>query len=68
MRFPTSRNGDQLTLEPRRLSTESTTLAEPVGDRLSRAIFAVLVLSASLAILAWVVFYIFSSLSHPLSG
>lgn len=67
MRLSTSRNGDHLNLEPRRLSTESTA-PEPLGDRLSRTIFAVLAIGTSLVILAWVVFFIFSSLSHPLGG
>ena len=67
-RLPTSRDGDHLTFEPGPLSIEATTVPEPVGDRVSRAIFAVLVLSASLVILAWVVFFVFSSLSHPVGG
>ena len=68
MRLRKTRNGDQLTLEPRGPSPEATTIPEPSGDRLSRAIFAVLVLSASLAFLFWVVLFLFSSLNHPPGG
>ncbi|MGI9162461.1 MAG: hypothetical protein ACR2JI_05995 [Mycobacterium sp.] len=53
-----------MTLEPRRLSTESTTVPEPLGDRLSRQIFAVLALGTTLVLLTWVVFYIVTSLSY----
>lgn len=68
MSIPTTRIGDHVTFEPRSPSPEAATIPEPSGDRLSRAIFAVLVLSASLAFLFWVVLFLYSSLNHPLGG